>query len=434
LSLKENRYVAAVDEVIIASGPPRRHRGFPTGVRLPDGDILVGYRDGSDHHMTSDGAFYTTRSNDNGRHWTPPKVMAAYPGWNVIGHIGQYPDGVMPRDEPFLWTLLKLDHWDPDPPAGADYRAYTNYWVTSRDFGRTWDVPVPLWQGKGHAIVKTDRGDVQLLRPVPHSTTSTLLRLDDGAIMGMWNGNNVLTKYKDHVQARIAGEPPKPNEVALAGFSNDEMRTWEFVVVAAPDDHDVGFSEADVVKLASGRLVVIYGNNQGSPFFWRTWSDDNGRTWAPLEQLAFRGDSPSMITLADGTLVAAIRYLPEEGPIGIGIVASPDGGETWDVLGNARDQDGWDMGYPDLVKTGDGRILCIFYTDAESKMIPPDLEAQLYAKEPMRTILGDGTTMRQFAYEELNGEIRGIFLEDLTGRRSESGKQPRASDSAKFQL
>lgn len=48
MSLASNPYVQPVDEVIIAQGPPRRHRAFPTGVRLPNGDILVGYRDGSD--------------------------------------------------------------------------------------------------------------------------------------------------------------------------------------------------------------------------------------------------------------------------------------------------------------------------------------------------------------------------------------------------
>jgi len=34
----------------------------------------------------------------------------------------------------------------------------------------------------------------------------------------------------------------------------------------------------------------------------------------------------------------------------------------------------------------------------------------------------------------LRSENRGIYLEDLTGGRSASGRQPRASDSAKFEL
>ena len=52
MPLKQNDYVNVRDEVVIAAKPPRRHRAFPTAVRLPDGDILVDFRLGSDQHMT----------------------------------------------------------------------------------------------------------------------------------------------------------------------------------------------------------------------------------------------------------------------------------------------------------------------------------------------------------------------------------------------
>ena len=137
------------------SGGP--NRAFPTGVRLPNGDVLVGYRDGSDHHMTHDGAFYITRSSDNGKHWTPPKVLAAYPGWDVCAVMGQYPDGVMPDDEPFLWARLMMYRWLPHPDEDQDYRTYQTFWTTSADFGHNWDEPFPLYVGLT-ATVKTDRG------------------------------------------------------------------------------------------------------------------------------------------------------------------------------------------------------------------------------------------------------------------------------------
>jgi len=217
----------------------------------------------------------------------------------------------------------------------------------------------------------------------------------------------------------------------LAGFSRDNLRTWEYVVVADPDEYGIGFSESDHVVLDSGRIVAIYGNNQNSRWLWRTFSDDNGRTWAPMKQLDFRGDSPSMIALSDGSLLAAIRHIPEQGPVGIGLVASSDGGETWANLGNFRDQASWDMGYPDLIKLADGRILCIYYTAAEARMIPPDLEAHLHKAEPMATILG---SMRPRAYEELSGEIRGVFLQDLTSAPNASPARTSESSAAKVEL
>ena len=66
-SLKSNPYVRIVDNRVICDGPGRRHRAFPTGVRLPNNDILVGFRVARDHWMTADDAFYTSRSSDSGK-------------------------------------------------------------------------------------------------------------------------------------------------------------------------------------------------------------------------------------------------------------------------------------------------------------------------------------------------------------------------------
>ena len=414
MSIKSNPYVQPVDEVVIAQGPPRRHRAFPTGVRLPNGDILVGYRDGSDHHMTHDGVFTITRSSDGGQHWTPPKVLAAYPGWDVCASMGQYPDGIMPEDEPFLWARLQLYRWEPNPGDDEDYRTYKTFWTVSYDNGHNWKDPFPLCDGPT-CTVKTDRGEMLLGSLSPHSYGTTLTRLSDGTIMGLFVGNKLLLKYKKIAELRKQEKTEHAlTEMPLAGFSKDNMRSWEFVVIADPNEYGIGFSESDIVRLDSGRLIAIYGNNQNSRFFWRTYSDDEGRTWAPMKQLTFTGDSPSMIMLASGALLAAIRYIPDDGhAAGVGLVASEDGGETWDVLGNVLDQKNWDMAYPDLIKLPDGRILCIYYTGAESKMIPAEQEAELKKTEPMYSIF-DG--MRPRAYGELDGQIRGVFLEDLTDR------------------
>ena len=411
MPLTPNAFVKVTDEVIIAAAPPRRHRAFPTGVRLPDGDLLVGFRIGSDHHMTHDGAFYISRSSDNGAHWSPPKVLAAYPGWDVCAVMGQYPDGVMPADEPFLWARLMMYRWVPRPGAAEDYRTYQTYWTVSHDLGRNWEEPFPLYVGLS-AKVQTDRGEMELGGLNPHSYSTTLLRLGDGTVMGMFVGNKQILKYKKSAELKQRGEAPGAlTEMPLAGFSTDDLRTWEYVVVADPDEYGVGFSESDIVRLDSGRIVAVYGNNQRSPYFWRTYSDDDGRSWAPLEQTSFRGDSPAMVRLKDGTLLVAFRNLPEDGAIGIGLAASADGGESWEVLGNVRDQAGWDMGYPDLMQLADGNWLCVYYTAAEAKQIPDSEAAALGQLEPMRTVCG----LRPSAYEELNGEIRGVFLQDLTG-------------------
>ena len=131
-----------------------------------------------------------------------------------------------------------------------------------------------------------------------------------------------------------------------------------------------------------------------------------------MKQLEIKGDSPSLVTLQDGSLLLAYRNLPDTGPRGIGLALSRDGGDAWQFLGNIRDQVGWDMGYPDLISLADGRVLCVFYTDAEARMISAEERETLSAREPMRTIFRG--PMRPRAYEEPDGAIRGIFLRDIS--------------------
>ncbi len=195
-------------------------------------------------------------------------------------------------------------------------------------------------------------------------------------------------------------------------MTTDNLRTWTYQVIADSSE-GIGFSEADLVRLDSGRFVAIYGNNAGSPWFFETHSDDEGQSWSAMCQLSFRGDSPSMIRLTGNRILAAIRHMPEAGKLGIGLVASPDGGQSWQNLGNAVDQSMWDMAYPDLVRLADGRILCVYYTASEEQPIAEKLAEELAAREPMATIL-EGS-IRPAAFGEIQSEIRALILEEISG-------------------
>ena len=163
------------------------------------------------------------------------------------------------------------------------------------------------------------------------------------------------------------------------------------------------------------RLSPLEDNNavhlHWAAWFFETHSDDEGQTWSPMRQLNFRGDSPGMIRLSSGALIAALRSMPEDGKPGIGLVASADEGQTWELLGNVHDQTNWDMGYPDLIKLANGRILCVYYTGNEHRAIPKELQEKLAAAEPNRTIFKGG--IRPAAFGEIQSEIRGVILEEL---------------------
>ena len=406
-SLEDNPYVRMAGNVVICDGPGWRHRAFPTGVRLPNGDLLVGFRVGSDHHLTLDGAFYTTRSRDNGLTWEAPVCLYAQTGWDVCANIGQYPDGVMPDGEPFLHALVRQYRWVPGPAPEQDHREAVTYFTVSRDNGYCWEERFALFDTPV-ARVKTERGPMEFWMGFgPHSYGTTMVRLSDGRVMALFVGS----------RGRVYRPSRMANSWAMAGFSSDDLRTWEFRTVSPPRD-EVDFQESDVVRLPDGRLVAIYGNNTGTPWFHETHSDDEGQTWSPMRQLNFRGDSPSMVRMSSGALLAAFRHVPHgretpsgpNGHIGVGLAASPDGGETWEVLGNIHDQSIYDMAYPDLIKLDNGRFLCVYYTEYGRRPIPSEVELELAAVEPIRTLFKG--SRRPSAIGELQSEIRGIFLEE----------------------
>ena len=368
-SVKENPYVKIVDRTLICNTPGQRHRAFPTACRLPNGDILVGFRVGTDHHQTLDGAFYTTRSRDGGRSWSTPVCLASEPGWDVCSNIGQYPNGVMPADEPYLHAIIRKYRWVPFPEPGRNWREAVSYVAASHDLGHSWQPQYPLF-ADSLVDVETEQGKLTLHSFSPHSYNSTLHRLQDGTIMGLFWGRthrypyhsyrwkNRSTKSLEHAQRAIEElDVGTPGDWALVGFSQDSMKSWSFRVVSAPQD-GIGLSESDSVQLSNGRFVAIYGNNAGTQYFYETHSDDEGQTWSPRRKLGFRGDSPSMIVLKNDVILAATRSGDRHGT---GLVLSSDGGQTWDYLGNVDDTAG-ENGYPDLVRLADGRIFCVYYT------------------------------------------------------------------------
>jgi len=403
MTVDDNPFIKAHEDIVICDSPGRRHRAFPTGVRLPNGDLLVGYRVARDHWMTADDGFYVTRSSDSGKTWQTPVCVAALPGWGVNGVIGQYPDGVMPPDETRLRAALQLYRWVGEMPADGVWRENPVYWIFSEDYGDTWSKMVKVHDTIQE--VETDRGREKFWGLWLHSNESTVHRLSDGRLMGLFVGRRDLMCYNP------SSPYPGPSDVALVGFSSDNGLTWTFRTIADSAQGGIGYSESDSVRLSNGRFVAIYGNNAGSPYFFETHSDDEGQTWSPMRQLDFRGDSPSMVRLSSDRMLAAIRHMPEGGKPGIGLVVSPDGGDTWHNLGNVVDQSMWDMGYPDLVRLADGRILCLYYTASEKQPIPKELEEELAAREPVATIFKGG--IRPAAFGEIQSEIRGVFLEEL---------------------
>jgi hypothetical protein len=125
------------------------------------------------------------------------------------------------------------------------------------------------------------------------------------------------------------------------------------------------------VRLSADRLVCAVRCREGNvPHEQaRCWidlysSEDNGESWQhlaqPVENTGRGGNPPSLIRLADGRLCLIYGYRAK--PFGMRARLSSDGGQTWGDEIILRDDAGsHDLGYPRSVQRDDGSVVTVYY-------------------------------------------------------------------------
>ena len=89
-------------------------------------------------------------------------------------------------------------------------------------------------------------------------------------------------------------------------------------------------------------------------------SDDGGRTWRFLSRVNDWGAPGDLVQMADGRIVCVYGY--RLAPFGIRYRVSGDGGRTWGSEIILREDGGsWDLGYPRIIEVTPGRLLTVYY-------------------------------------------------------------------------
>ncbi len=120
------------------------------------------------------------------------------------------------------------------------------------------------------------------------------------------------------------------------------------------------------MRTESGRLVVGLRTPASDNAIYTTYSDDDGKTWAPIRETAMHGHPVDLIQLSDGRVMATYGIRPpiHSKPGGIRACFSLDNGQTWDVRTEVqlrKDFLSWDIGYPESLEMPDGRVLTVYY-------------------------------------------------------------------------
>ena len=299
---------------------------FPVLIKLKNGDLLAVVRGGAPH-IGVGGRLDVIRSKDGGKTWSKPKTVADEPpdarnpafGHAADGRVvlmysvtGPYVDGKFTSEQSGKYTV----------------------WVrTSEDNGETWSGPKPI------SVAGWEYG----------SPYGKIVRLKDGTLLAniyVWDG-----------KPAPGGKPSPAKKAGYASClyrSKDGGKTWGDMSVIAE-----GFNETALCAMPDDRVIAMMRGSGLS----QTESTDGGRTWSAPKTVTGKSRHPGdVIRLSSGRLllVYGFRILP----YGVQAMLSGDGGATWDSDHRAMVE--WnsastDCGYPSSVQLNDGTLLTMHY-------------------------------------------------------------------------
>ena len=238
-----------------------------------------------------------------------------------------------------------------------DYRTYTS---SSRDGGRTWDAPKPLFRDpverrSTHTVRLGRVGDGEIIgfggrfyRDNPEEGLTNranlgyvpmdliLVRSRDGGMT--WEGpttiapplvgpgfevcHRIIELADGRWLAPTAtwkgwnGDAPNGMQ-AVALVSHDRGRTWpEWITVANQYGQGIVSWEQGITQLPDGRLIAVvwcYDEKAGKSLPNRYVLSKDGRTFSPPRENGLCGETAKLLTLADGQILCLYRRLDKPG-------------------------------------------------------------------------------------------------------------------------
>ncbi|MGA2632426.1 MAG: sialidase family protein [Terriglobia bacterium] len=271
-----------------------------TIVETSEGDFLEAWFGGA-REGSKDVAIWMARLSGGG--WSAPFEAArenGVPAWNPVLFRG--------RDER-IWLFYKV---------GDSPETWTGAYKTSTDSGRTWSEPTYLPAG--------------LLGPIKDKP----ILLASGDIVA---GTSV-ESYRSWT--------------AWVERSSDGGKTWTRHGPIAIPGEPFGLIQPTLVELAPERLRAFMRSRQG--FIYAADSSDGGRTWSPARPTPLPNPNAGIdsVRLADGRILIVYNNSKRQRtPLNVAI--SSDGGESWSpfvVLENTLGE----YSYPAVIQAASGDV------------------------------------------------------------------------------
>ncbi|MBI4587152.1 MAG: exo-alpha-sialidase [Planctomycetes bacterium] len=251
------------------------------------------------------------RSRDSGLSWTPAETVIDTELDDRDPSIAELPGDTL------LVNFFSLR----SGPKGKGYEFVHTAMVTSKDQGRTWSEPRPLF---------TD-----------WAASSPARRLSDGRL--------AMALYY------VGAEKAPGGGYGGISFSEDGGRSWLKPVEVGKSGPLKLDAEPDVVEFPGGELLMAL-----RPILAFSRSSDRGRIWTRPEPAGWPGDAPYFLLTRSGLLLLGHRHP------GTSLHYSLDNGKTWSA-GVPIDSAGG--AYPSMAELADGTVIVVYYEEGVGSSI-----------------------------------------------------------------
>ncbi|MCG3148738.1 MAG: hypothetical protein PCFJNLEI_02183 [Verrucomicrobiae bacterium] len=303
------------------TAPPRLWQGIPGIERTPGGRLFVTWFSGGEREPAPDNTIFLTTSDDAGRTFAAPVVMA-------------WPERGMRTFDPTLWL-------DPVGRLWLIYNRGNKETATHGVFARRCDqpdAPTPTWSAEWR---------------VGFDAAPFSFRMNKLTVLATGEWLLPVTHAREVTHDWFA----RATQLQGVAISSDAGQSWrlEGAVVAPP-----WALENMLVELRDGRVWMLI--RTGAGVVWESFSADRGRTWSPgvPTTIANPGSRFFIRRLSSGNLLLVNHYR-FTGRSHLTAQLSTDDGQTWNE-GLLLDERA-NVSYPDGVQDASGLIWLVYDRD-----------------------------------------------------------------------
>ena len=341
---------------------------WPSIIRQKDGTLCVVASGFRKSHVCPWGRTVITKSKDDGKTWSSPKIINNSPIDDRDAGIVDLGNGRLAVTwfTSNTWQIMR-GHKKPEsawPKWLQSYAAVFETWtpeLIQRELG-SW------------TRVSEDGEYWGEVRRAPVTSPHGFIVLKDGSWL-------YLGKKWENTGSGTAITGRSDTEICAAR-STDEGRTWEELgtvprpeyiqantchephALELPDGTLLGTIRVEgACKVVNGSKTTVLNKAPRGEYDFRTLvtrSTDGGKTWTTMAETCAKGAPPHLLRHSSGAIVCV--YGCRRRPFGQRCMISYDEGRTWNgeyVLSD--DSITRDLGYPASVELKDGSILTIYY-------------------------------------------------------------------------